>query len=315
MLPPLNPPKRHLLRPLALGLTLAALAAQPQEPKAPEADFKESIDVRLVELYVAVTDRDGQPVRGLGKGDFTLAENGAAQELESATDSQDLPVTLGLAVDTSASMFVKLPAAVRAAGELVAALRPGRDRAFLVGFGSEAELAQSTTGDLTRVGSALRNLEAKGMTPLWSSVSLSLDELRSARGKRAVVIFFDGADDDGGGAFKTAYERARKARVPIYLIVMNNEAARRGGKDFQTRAFISRLERMAKAGGGRVFFVPTRSDLSPIYREIEAEIRSAYLLTYYPTIPLEQGGRRDVAVKVAKKGVSVRTVSGYEPGS
>ena len=306
------------LRSPALLVVLFALVAGAQTTERvtpPATEFKESIDVRLVELYVAVTNRDGAAITGLSRADFTLEENGAVQELESATDSQDLPITLGLAVDTSASMFMKLPAAVKAAGSLIAALRPGRDRAFLVGFGSEPELAQATTGDLARVSAALSNLEANGMTPLWGSVALSLGELKAARGKRAVVVFLDGADDDGSDAFRTAYAEARRARVPVYLIVMNNEAARRGGKDFQTRAFMSRLERMARAGGGRVFFVPTRADLAPIYREIETELRSAYLLTYYPSVPLAQGGRREVKVKVGRKGATVRTVAGYEPSS
>ena len=151
------------------------------------------------------------------------------------------------------------------------------------------------------------------MTPLWASISLSLGELGRSRGKRALIVFFDGADEDGGRAYREAYAKARAAGLPVYMIVTNNQAARSGGRDFQTRAFIAKLERMARAGGGEVYFVPTEGDLTTIYQRIENELRSAYLLTYYPTVPLASGGQRTVEVQVKRKGVVVRALSGYEP--
>lgn len=294
------------------AVALAVRAAEPPATQPPQPGFGESIDVRLAELYVTAVDKSGAAVRDLTAADFVVRENGVVQELEAATDSRDLPVTVGLSIDTSASMFVKLPAVVKAAGGLLSSLSSGRDRAFLVSFGSQPELVAPTTGALDRVKDGLRNLEPKGMTPLWASITLSLEELSRSRGKRALIVFFDGADDDGGQAYREAYARARAAGVPVYLIVTNNQAARSGGKDFQTRAYIAKLERMAKAGGGAVYFVPTQDDLTAIFQRIENELRSAYLLTYYPTLPLASGGRRTVEVQVKRKGVVVRAVSGYE---
>ena len=290
-------------------------ASQPEEPAPGEQPgFGESIDVRLAELYVTATDKSGAQVRDLEAEDFVVRENGVVQQLEAATDSRDLPITVGLSIDTSASMFVKLPSLVKAAGGLLSSLATGRDRAFLVSFGAEPELVTQTTTALDRVQDGLSDLEPKGMTPLWASITLALEELGRSRGKRALIVFFDGADEDGGRAYREALARARVAGLPVYLIVTNNQAARSGGRDFQTRAFIARLERMARAGGGEVYFVPTQGDLTTIYQRIENELRSAYLLTYYPTVPLASGGRRQVEVQVKKKGVVVRTVSGYEAG-
>lgn len=289
--------------------------SQSQEPSAPtqETSFSEAIDVRLAELYVTVVDKKFHAVPGLTMEDFLVFENQVPQELSSATDSRELPITLGLAIDTSASMFIKLPAVVKAAKGLIAQLSAGKDRAFLVGFGGTPELVLPTTTELSRFSAGFAELEPEGRTPLWSSVSLCLSELERSRGKRALIVFLDGADEDERSVYKTALDRAQAVAVPVYLIVMNNEAARSSGKDFQTRSFISRLERMAAAGGGRVIYVPTHADLATTYQEIAAELRSAYLLTYYPTVPLAQGGQRDVQVKVPRKGVKVRTVSGYKP--
>lgn len=270
--------------------------------------------MRLAELYVTAADKSGVAVRDLGVEDFVVRENGVEQQLEAVTDSRDLPVTVGLSIDTSASMFVKLPLVTKAAGDLLTSLMSGRDRAFLVSFGAEPALVAPTTAALDRVKDGLRDLEPKGMTPLWASITLSLDELSRSRGKRALIVFFDGADEDGGKAYREALAKARTAGLPVYLIVTNNQAARSGGRDFQTRAFIARMERVAKAGGGEVYFVPTQGDLTTIYQRIENELRSAYLLTYYPTVPLASGGKRTVEVQVKRKGVVVRAVSGYEAG-
>ena len=103
---------------------------------------------------------------------------------------------------------------------------------------------------------------------------------------------------------------ARRARVPVYLILVNNEAARTDGRSLSSRAFVSRLERIARAGGGRVYFVRTNQDLDPIFAAIAEELRSHYLVTYYPLI--DPGGPlwRPVEVRVERRGVSARTVEG-----
>lgn len=288
---------------------------EPVTPASTGADrFGESVDVRLVELYVAVTGDDGVPVKGLDADDFVVRENGIPQTLQQARPSAELPVLLGLAVDTSASMFVKLGPVSRAARRMVASLTPGRDRAFVVGFGPEPRLTQAVTGDLLEISDALRNLEPGGRTPLWASIDFSLGELAYYRGKRALIVFFDGADEDEGQDYRRALEKAREVRVPIYLIIMNNEAARTEGKDFSTRAFISRLERVAAAGGGDVYYLPTDADLTAVFSSIERDLRSAYLLTYYPEVPLSEGGERQVEVEVPGRRYRVRTVPSYRAG-
>ncbi len=308
---------------LAGSLALAAAGTgeppppKPAPPSSQEAEgggrFGETVEVRLAELYVVVTDAAGRPVPGLAKSDFVVREGDVAQTLESATDSRELPITVGLAVDTSASMFAKLGVVANAARGLLEGLSRGRDRAFLVGFGPRPELVEPTTGDLFEVSDALAGLEASGTTPLWASITYSLGELEKARGKRALVLLSDGADDDGSRAFADCYRKVRSVGAPVYLVIVNNEAARSSGRDFQTRLFISRLERVAKAGGGRVYFVSTREDVGPVYRQIEAELRSAYLLTYYPQGRAASGEPGPVAVALARRGLKARTVSSAPP--
>jgi hypothetical protein len=115
---------------------------------------------------------------------------------------------------------------------------------------------------------------------------------------------------------------AEKIRVPVYLIVMNNALARTGPSGFTTKHRAERLEKMARTGGGKVFYVSTEADLGEIFDAIRDELRAHYLITYYPQpLPAEDGesGReetvpdwRPIDVKVSRPGLTARTLAGYE---
>ncbi len=270
------------------------------------------IGVELVQLYVVATDRSGQPVRDLTAGDFSVFEDDRAQELESFRIAFDLPLTLGLAIDTSSSLFLRMPDVKRAAVEFLDSLEPTRDRAFLVGFGSEPRLVRAATYNLNAVRGGIGALRPRGRTAVWGALSLALDQLEGLRGRKALVVFYDGDDEDSDAAFRQSLEQARRARVPVYLVLMNDEAARTDGRSFSTRTFVSKLERMARAGGGRVYYVRHDQNLEPIFDSISRELRSHYLLTYYPKE--EPGGPnwREVNVELTRSGVVARTIEGRE---
>jgi len=239
-------------------------------------------------------------------------EDGDQQTLESFEVAGNLPLTLGLAIDSSSSLFLKMPEVRRAAEKFVAGLRDGKDRAFLVGFGSQPELIHSITGNLGAVGRAIDQLEPHGATAVWSAINLSLDQLETVNGRRALVVFYDGDDEDRERDFEGSMKLARRARLPVYLIVLNDEAARTSGRSLSSRSFANRLEKIGRVGGGRVFFVGDDDPLDPIFDAISEELRSHYLLTYYPQ--LEPGGPlwRPVEVQVQRRGIDARTVEGRE---
>lgn len=270
------------------------------------------IGVELVQLYVVATDRSGQPVRDLSATDFSVFEDDRAQELESFRVAFDLPLTLGLAIDTSSSLFLRMPDVKRAATAFLDSLEARRDRAFLVGFGTEPRLVRAATYNLNAVRGGIGSLRPRGRTAVWGALSLALDQLEGLRGRKALVVFYDGDDQDSDAAFRQSLEQARRARVPVYLVLMNDEAARTDGRSFSTRTFVSKLERMARAGGGRVYYVRHDEDLAPIFASISRELRSHYLLTYYPKE--EPGGPnwRQVNVELMRNGVTARTIEGRE---
>ena len=270
----------------------------------------ERLEVELIQLYVVVTDRKGKPMRGLEKGQFQLSEAGTDQELATFSDAADLPLTVGLTIDSSASMFIKLPEVQDAAAKYVRSLTKARDRAFVVGFGSEPRLARDTTADLSRVVEGLYRLQPDGQTAIWRAVVYSLVQLQGLTGKKALIVYSDGADDDPNFSYKTCLRFARRVGVPIYFIVANDEIYRTKGKGLTVHSFLGRLEGLSREVGGRVFVTRVSDDLSAIYRQIDEELRSQYVLGYYA-----QSGEghkwREIQVKVSAPGASARTIAGF----
>ncbi len=273
------------------------------------AGFGEQIGVELVELYVVANDRDGKPVLGLSEADFQVFEDKSLQQIESFAVAGNLPLSLGLAIDSSSSLFLRMPAVKRAAESFVDSLERSRDRAFLVGFGSEPRLVRSTTSDFESLKTGVRALKPYGSTAVWGALTMALEQLDGITGRKALVVFYDG-DDEDESFFENSLKLARRSRVPIYMILVNNEAARTQGRSLSSRAFVSKLDRISRAGGGRVFYVSTTDDLEAIFAQISAELRSHYLITYYPI--LEPGGPlwRPVAVEIDRRGVTARTIEG-----
>lgn len=270
----------------------------------------ERLQVNLMELYVVVTDRRGHPVRGLTRNQFRVLEDGQPQEIATFNDAGDLPLTVGLAIDSSASMFVKLPEVQFAAAEFVRSLTTRRDRVFVVGFGSQPRLARTTTSDLPGVVESLSRLEPDGKTAIWKAIVYSLVQLQGVPGKKALIVYSDGADEDPDFSYRTCLRFARRVGVPIYIIVSNNEIVRTEGKGLSVRGFLDRLENLAESVGGRVFMARVGEDMEAVYRIIEEELRSQYLVGYYSR---DTGGKewRRVEVDVKESGLKSRTIAGY----
>ncbi|HEV7516332.1 MAG TPA: VWA domain-containing protein [Thermoanaerobaculia bacterium] len=270
----------------------------------------ERVDVQLVQLFVVVTDRSGKPVKGLTRGDFRVREDGREQTLAGFDDAGEFPITVGLAVDTSASMFVKLPGVVKAAQSLVTGGLTPRDSSLLVGFDEHPRLVMRPTRDRLAVSTALAALRPDGGTGLWGAVDFSLSQLQGVSGRKALIVYSDGIEEEEDVSFATCLRRARDSGIPVYLIFTNAAAAHEGR--LLGRLYTGRLERLTAAAGGKLYFVEPDQDLAAVYAEILAELRSQYVLTYYPR---EGGGDafREVKVDVKRSGLKARTISGYYP--
>ena len=268
--------------------------------------FVDEIRVEQVELAVVVLDASGAPVSGLGREDFEVFEDGERVEVVGFSRTSDLPLSLGLAVDTSGSMVDVFPA-VRAAiaGFVAELLRPG-DAVFLMTFDFDAKVVVPWTGEVRAVAEALRTKTPEGGTSLYDAVVLALEEFRARRGRTALVVLTDGEDTTSRTDWDVAMRFVRTMRVPIFPI-----GFRIGRLDVGVR---TRLQTLARETGGQVFFAPKSGELGEAYASIAAQLRSQYLLSYRSPSRKGEGEFRSVRVVVRGEGRTARTISGYYPG-
>jgi len=269
----------------------------------------ERLDVRLVELLVVVTDKEGKPVRGLGRKDFRLLQDGKEQSIASFDDAGDFPLTVGLTMDSSASMFIKLPGVVDAARSLLTGGLTVKDSAFLIGFATEPRLLVPPTRDLRSISAGLDTLSADGGTNLFHAIGFSLEEIRKVGGRKALIIYSDGIGQ-GEGGYRSCLRAARESGIPIYLIVTNATTAHAVEEHTPIGRYAEKLERLAAVTGAKAYFVTPSQNLKTVYAEILRELRSQYLLAYYPKAN-ELDVWRKVEVEVEEKGYRARTLSGY----
>ncbi len=269
------------------------------------AAFTSGVRVDAVELPVTVLGEDGRPVENLTRDEFEVVEDGVPQRLTHFARHGDVPVRLGVVVDSSGSMETTLPEVQRVAmGFLRNLLRP-TDRAFVVTFSDRPVLLESMTRDFDALGRSLLALRAERLTALYDALVFSLFQFSGVRGRRALVVLTDGADNASQHTYEHVVELASRTGATVYAI----------GIDLSVRELLARarLQRLARATGGEAFFVARAGGLERVYARIERELRSQYLLAYTSSSSAPEGQWRRVEVRVRRPGVKVRTVAGYVP--
>lgn len=262
------------------------------------------VSVDAVELYTTVSDK-GRPVSGLQATNFKVFEDGVLQKIESFEYVKNLPLSLGIMVDTSASMLESLPDAEQAAmGFLDYSIGP-KDRAFTISFDNEPYLLTKLTNRKDKLFRSFAGMRAEGSTALYDAIVYGLYQFTGVKGKKALVILTDGKDTASKFDFETALDYVRRSGIAVYGIGLKI-----GGADLEVKY---KMNKLAQATGGQTFYIDSAKNLEAVYRQINEELRSQYLLTYYST---NAGGKdkwRKVEVKVEPTSLQARTLSGYYP--
>jgi Ca-activated chloride channel homolog len=283
-----------------------ALYAQQKPPElVPETTFRVGAD--LVQLSVSVFDPNYKVIRGLPQSAFTVLENDVKQEI-TVFRQEDVPVSMGLVVDNSASMRDKRERVASAALAMVKASNPD-DEVFLVHFSDEPEVTQDFTSDVGRLEKSLRSFGApKGETAMRDAVLLGTQHLRSRakRDKRVLVVITDGDDNASVASQQRLIEFAHQNNAIVYGIgLLGGEQAAAAARAKQ------RLEELVNATGGRAWFPTDVAAVASITPEIAHEIRNQYVVGYTPSDTTKDGKFRKVTVEVNVPGAIVRTRSGY----
>jgi Ca-activated chloride channel family protein len=271
------------------------------------------VDVPLVNVFVSVTDKAGAPIGGLTKDDFQLFENGKAQNIAVFERDTSAPLAIVLAVDLSGSVYKDFAEEQHAAQHFAKDVLRPQDQADVVGFADSTREVTGFTGDAKRIAGGLGGLHpGSGGTAFYSSVSLSSQLLRPEHGRRVLVMISDGDNTVNGVSYQDALDEAVRDEVMVYSIIDVPVAASAGRDLAGEHAMIT----LAEQTGGRAYYADQAS-LDQIFHRIADDLRTQYLLGYYPhkRAPEEQGGFRSIAVKMSSVAnsakYSVRSRPGY----
>ena len=261
-------------------------------------------NVKAIELYTSVFSK-GRPVTGLAVANFTVFEDTVPQTVDAFEVVTNLPLSLGIGVDTSGSMEESIVEAQKAAVEFLKDVMTKRDRSFLVTFDNEPQLVSRFTTDRDKLAQALAGLRAQGSTALWDALVYGLYQYQGTRGRKAYVILTDGEDRCSHFTFEAALDYAKKTGVAVYFIGLKI-----GTTQLDVR---HKLSRVSKETGGAVYYVDSARNLAKIYAEINEELRSQYILSYVPQNKSVSNQWRKIDVKMTPSNLTARTISGYYP--
>ncbi|HEY1341684.1 MAG TPA: VWA domain-containing protein [Bryobacteraceae bacterium] len=301
----------------AIGvLGLAVLAAQdklPQEkPAAAQADepARITVDVTRVNMLFTVTDKKGRFITDLTKDDFEVIESKKQQVIQEFNAESDLPLRLGILIDTSNSIRDRFKFEQEAAAEFInSVVKARQDKAMVVSFDSSPELISDLIDDTEKLDLAIRNLRPGGGTAMYDAIFFACrDKLQQDQPKhkfrRAMVVVSDGDDNQSRYTRDQALEMAQKADVVIYAISTNISRIESDGDKV--------LKYFTEQTGGRAFFPFKVEDLEQSFENIANELRHQYNISYRPEPLLTDGLFHNIDVKVkGRKDLQVHARRGY----
>jgi Ca-activated chloride channel homolog len=291
------------------------VAPPPPAPLSKEGKEGYIIRTNVEEVVLNATVLNGNKiVEDLTRDDFTVLEDGVKQTLLSFQHT-DLPVSIGLVIDNSGSMYRKRPSVNKSALDLVLASNP-EDQAFVVNFSDEAFIDADFTSDASKLRDGLAHIDSRGGTALYDAVVASADHLveEGSRPKQVLVLITDGEDNASTLNLEQTIHRVQELSGPVIYsigLLFGDEMSRA-----EVRHARRALEMLSTETGGMAFFPKSIEEVDQIAAEVARDIRSQYTLGYRSTKPMSEPGFRRIEVKAEAKGMgtlTVRTRTGYFP--
>jgi Ca-activated chloride channel homolog len=277
-------------------------------------DYRLTVNVQLVQLPVLVIDKEGVPVRGLGREHFSVYEDRVLQEI-SFVKQEDVPLSVGLVVDNSGSMSHRRDSLYTAAMTFARESNPD-DETSILSFADSVNLDQDFTNNTRQLGRALRGITPGGKTSLYDGVILAAKHLTrgGVREKKVLLIISDGEDNHSQYQYNEVLESIRESKIIVYsvgLLSPDTGSTNRGFGVPGRRV----LKQLAEVTGGAAFFPESREEVEKVCEKIARDLRNQYTIGYRPSNQKMDGSWRKTVVQVslrkASPKVRVRTKQGY----
>ena len=305
-----KPAIRALLTTLLL-VNSVAQAQQRQQPPQTEPEITLKVDVKLVNVFVTVTDAHGAPVGGLTRENFTLKEDGIQQKIAVFDKESALPLSIALAVDTSLSTRRDLPLEQASAKRFAHAIIRPIDALSVFGFSEVVQQAVDFTPDLKRIDEGIDHIRLGAATALYDAVYLASRSLDRRQGRKVLVLITEGGDTISKFDYKQAVRAAEEAEAIVYSIIVvpiENSAGRETGGEHA-------LIQLSEDTGGKYYYATSIQQLDEAFHNISDELRTQYLLAYYPSQRTSFSQFRRIQVSVSGVadaiGYHVRHRAGY----
>jgi Ca-activated chloride channel family protein len=275
-----------------------------------------NIDTDLVLLDVTVIDQNNTPVMNLKKEDFIVYEDKVKQMVDNVS-REEVPVSFGLVIDTSGSMRSKLQTVSDASVSLIKQMRVD-DEAFVASFKAEPELVQDFTADRRELEDAISELYTSGGTALLDAIIATADyaQEKGKRRRKALVVISDGLEKNSSVKEKEVMEAIKEDEVQVYLVGFIDEEMEEKSLFGKSPAKKAKelLSRIADDSGGRAYFPKDISEIPAIAAQIAKDLRTQYVVSYYPSNDKRDGTFRNIQVSVNSQGsrkLIARTRRGY----
>jgi VWFA-related protein len=317
----------------AAGQAMPTLAGQDQDQKPAEQEDQSNttlkVNVNVVQLFFNVKDKRGALIPNLTKDDFEILEDGKPQTIRYFAAESNLPLTLGILIDSSGSQMRVLDMEKEVGGNFLSSILREKDMAFVIGFDVNVDLLQDFTNSVHALKTALNSARINTGSPhavipggggdplptsnprgtlLYDAIYLAAhDELAQQVGRKAMILLTDGEDQGSQVKIKEAVEAAQKSDSIVYVLL----CADRGFYGFGGYSGESEMKKLTQETGGRVIEVGNKMDkLRDAFNQIAAELRSQYNIGYTPTNAALDGTFRKVEIH-SKGGYKIQSRAGY----
>lgn len=290
-------------------LLLAFAAARAQEPRAPavwtpgmeekkrQGDEPQTfkVDVKLVSVYVTAVDPQGAPVAGLVQENFRVAEDGIPQEVRVFGRESELPLSIVVAVDSSLSTRTNLKLELESARRFIHSIMRKQDALALYQFDAEVIELVRFTSNLRAIDRALDRVRVGSATALYDAVYLGSEALEKREGRKVLVVITDGGDTLSQVSYAEALRAAQQSEAIVYSIIIvpiESSAGRNTGGEHA-------LIQMSTDTGGKYYYAKSFPELDRVFRQISDQLRTQYLLGYYPKPRVSDSDFRRIEVSLA----------------
>ena len=236
------------------------------------------VDVKLVNVFVTVTNEQGAPIGNLTKSDFSINEDGVPQKIALFSKESQLPISMVLAIDTSSSTRKDIRLELEAARRFIHSILRPQDALALYTFATDVNELTPFTSNLRRIDSAINDVRGGGATSMYDALYLGSRALLNREGRKVLVLITDGGDTASSTSYRDALRAAQQSEALVYSLIDVPVEASAGRNTGGEHALIQ----ISNDTGGKYYYESSIAQLDTAFEQVSEELRTQYLLAYYP---------------------------------